>query len=802
MSTFIHDIKFGIRMLAKRPGVTAIAILILALGIGANTALFTVIHQVLLSPFPFDKSERLMMVEPQWKDGGLNGSSSGPDYLDWRDRNTVFEALSAFSMGQLNLTKAGDALAVKGFKATSNFYKVFNEEMSLGRGFRPEEDQDGNQDVTVLSYRLWRQRYGCDPNILGQRIDIDKVPHTVVGVAAQSMGFIDDFAQIYVPLNPSVLNRNRGNHHLIVLGRLKEDVTIAQAQGQMNQVAQQLSKEYPNTNDEKGVHIDSLHHRLISNVGKAFYILYGAVCLLLLVACINISNLLVAKAAVRRREMAIRQALGGGRRRLIQQLLTESLLLGLAGGALGLLFAFGGLDLLQTIAPKLQESGGNIPGFDEIRVNLPMLGFTLVVSVLASLAFGLIPAWQSSGTHVNNTLKETGIGLSRGPGRHHTLGSLVVGQIALAFILLVGAGLLVKSFTLLQKRDPGFNPNGLLAVHIDRPRSRNTSNDIKPAVFFQQAVEQLAALPGVTSAGGVSLRPLNSDNNNSGVGLVGEQKRVNTEIRIVTHDYFRCMGIPLGPGRSFDHQDNGNNQAVVIVNREFVKRILPDRDPIGLQVNLWGRDRTIVGVVGNVPLNTLSSVGYKPFAYMPHSQHNEYGMTLFLRTEGDPLQWARAARQAIGRVDDNQPILYINTMSALALESVSLERFCTILIGTMATVALLMALVGLYAVMTFAVNERRVEVGIRMALGAEKRDILWLMTHKAFLLTLVGLVLGLVGALVVSRSMGSLLYQINTWDSTIFIAVPLLLFCVAMLACYIPARKATRLDPMKVLRYE
>lgn len=802
MSTFLNDTKFAFRQLRKRPGFSVVAVVILALGIGANTALFTIIHKVLLSPLAFPDSERLMMVEPQWQDGSLNGSCSGPDYKDWRDRNTVFEGMSAFTMGNINLTKSGDALAVKGFQVTANFFDVFAESISLGRGFYEHEDQASHRDVVILSHLLWRERYASDPNIIGTQIDIEKVPHTVVGVAAQSMGFIDDFTQIYIPMDREILNRNRGSHYMIVLGRLKEHVTVHQAQAQMAQIGKQLAQEYPNTNRTKGVHVQSLHERLIGGVRTAFAILYGAVTLLLLVACINISNLLVANAAVRRREIAIRQALGGGRWRLMRQLLTESLFLGLAGGVLGLFFAFAGLDILQMIAPKLQTTGGNIPGFDEIGINPTILGFTLTLSIVTGLAFGMIPAWQNSASQVNLTLKETGVGLSRGPKRHRTLGTLVVAQIALAFILLAGAGLLVKSFSLLQKRDPGFKAEGLLAIHIDRPRSKNTTHDMKPAVFFQRATEKLAALTGVDSAAAVSLRPLSSDNNNSGVRVVGKDHSINAETRIITTDYFHCLGIPMHQGRPFRLQDSADNQSVVIVNRELVDRLLPDRDPLGQKVNLWGQERTIVGVVGNVTLNRLNSVQDKAFVYMPHTQNQEYGMTLFIRTQTDPIQWAGAARQALRTIDDNQPILYISKMSNLALESVSLERFCTILIGGMASVALFMALVGLYAVMAFAVNERRVEVGIRMALGAVKSDILLLVIKKAFFLTLIGLGVGLIGALAMSRTMGSMLFQISSWDPATFVLVPALLFAVSMLACYLPARKATQLDPMKVLRYE
>jgi putative ABC transport system permease protein len=802
MNTFFNDIKYAFRQLRKKPGFTIVAVLILALGIGANTALFSIIYNILLSPLRLPDSERLMMIEPQWKDGSLNGSSSGPDYLDWRDRNTCFEGLTALSMGNMNLTKAGDALTVKGFEVTPNFFEVVNDDMALGRGFRENEDLTGNDEVVVLSYALWRDRYGCDPNILNQQVDIDKVPHTVIGVAAAGMTFLDDFTQMYVPIPRQSLTYNRSNHYLIVLGRLKPKISIELAKAQLSQIARQLAEEHPDTNREKGVYVGSLHERLVSGIRVAFYILYGAVTLLLLTACTNISNLLIAHASTRRREMAIRQALGGHRWRLIRQLLTESLLLGLMGCIIGLLFAFFGLDVLLLITPKLQETGTNIPGFSEIEINSSVFYFTLALSLIASLVFGIIPAWQGSGFNLSHTLKETGASQSRGPRRHRTLGTLVVAQVAMACVILAGAGLLLKSFTLLKLRDPGFNPKGLLAIHIERPRSKNTANDMKPAVFFQRATEQLAALHGVESAGAISLRPLSSENNNTGVGVAGKEERVGAETRRVTQDYFHCLGIPILQGRFFSLQDNSENQPVVIVNQDLVRRLLPDRDPIGQQIDFWGQPRTIVGVVGNVTPNSLHTVVYRPFVYVPHTQSEAYGMTLFIRTNRDPMQWAQAVRQVIREIDDNQPILYINKMTQLAMASISLERFCTILIAIMAGVALFMALVGLYAVMAFSINERRSEVGIRMALGAEKINILMLVTRKAFLLTITGLAIGMVIALILSCTMSSMLYSISTWDPATFILVPILLFIIAMLACYIPARKAMKLDPMKVLRYE
>ena len=510
MGTLWQDIRFGARMLAKRPGFTLAVALVLALGIGPNTALFTVIHSVLLSPLPFPEAHRIMILGPEWN-GLRSSTSSGPDYLDWAERNTAFESMCAIEFCRLNLTGTGEPLALKGFRTTSSFFSTLQPKMALGPGFRPDASQGGNPYVAILTHGLWRDRFDSDPNIVGRTIALDKTPYTVVGVAAPLMGFIEDMAQIFIPLQESQLaQEDRGAHGLIVLGRLKSDVSCAQALAQMKQVAAQLAKEYPDTNSDKGIDLEPLHKVLIASIRTAFLVLYGAVIILLLIACVNVSNLLVAKAATRSHEIAIRRSMGAGRTRIIRQLLTESLLLGLLGGALGLVLAFWGLDLLQLIAPRIQSTAGSgIPGFEEIRLNLPVLGFTLVLSVVASLAFGILPAWQGSRFGLVNTLRETGRRASHAQTRHRTLGMLIVGQIALALILLTSAGLLIRSFVRIQQSHPGFDARDLLALQVVRP---HTSSQQDSATFFQQALEELEALPGVQAVGAVDIAPMSPTN--------------------------------------------------------------------------------------------------------------------------------------------------------------------------------------------------------------------------------------------------------------------------------------------------
>jgi putative ABC transport system permease protein len=805
MKTIWQDIRYGVRMLTKRPGFTVTAAIVLALGIGANTALFSVVHSVMLSPLPFNEAERLVFVQTLWRSSGNKSNVSGPDYIDWAERNQVMEGLSAFNACQLNLTGSGEPLALYGFRASTNFFDVLrSHKMTLGRGFRPDESQTGNSYVTVLSHNLWRDRFDSDPNIIGKIITLDGAPFTVVGVAGPLMGFIEEMVRIYIPLTrEELINNNRSRHYLNVLGRIKPEFSIAQAQAQMDQVALQVARENPNSNIDKGVFIQPLHEMLVDSVRTAFLVLYGAVTVLLLVACVNVSNLLVAKASARSREIAIRQALGAGRVRLMRQLLTESILLGIVGGILGLILAFWSLDMLQLIAPKLQQiGGGGIPGFEEIRVNLPVLGFTIGLSLIAGLLFGMVPALQGTHLGLSNTLKETGQRVSHGRTRHRTLGMLVVAQIALAMILLTGAGLLVKSFIKLQTSHPGFNADRLLALYVVRPDTKENQDLIHRVEFSKRTIEGLAALHGVESAGAIDMHPMSASNSNSTFRIVGKEVSPSAEQRIASCDYFRCLGIPLIQGRTFTPQDNHQSQPVVIVSKELVRRYLPDRDPIGQVINFWGRERTIVGVVGDVKIRTLRTDDYPPFVYMPLAQECGHHMSFFIRTTGDPIKWASAARKVLWDIDPSQPILYVETMDQLVLNSISVERFCTILLTVMAGVALIMALVGLYGVMTFAVTERRNEIGIRMALGAQNMDILGLVIKKAFILTIIGLVIGLVCALAVCRLMTSLLYNISVYDPATFVLIPLLLLCVAMLACYIPARKAAQLNPVETLRYE
>ena len=807
MSSLLQDLRYGLRMLVKTPGVTVFSVLAVAIGIGANTALFSMIYGVLLSPLPFPSPERLMWVATLWDDLG-ESNVSGPDYLDWAEQNTTFENLCALQGNcRFSLIGQGDPVALTGFRVSASFFDAMGGPPALGRGFLPEESVSGNHRVTVLSHRLWESRFDSNPDIVGQEIMMGDGPLTVVGVDRPSMGFLEEMAQLYVPFIREDLQQGRGRHYLNVIGRLKPDVTGDQAQADMSAIAGRLAQEHVQSNKRKGVKIVPLQEILIREVRTAFYVLYGAVGFLLLIACVNVANLLLAKSGARSKEIAIRCALGAGRLRIFRQVLTESVLLALIGGGLGLLLSLWGLDMLQLIAPRLGMTGSTMPGFDEIGLNSTVLAFTTMLSVCTGVVFGLVPAWQTSSLRIDETLKEEGRASSGGETRHRVLNCLVVSEIALALILLVGAGLLVKSFYNLQTTSPGFNSKRVLAVEMERPFTSQNEESRNRAAFYKQALQRIAALPGVESVGAINICPLSPYQSNDGFTIEGRPPLADgewtvAEYRNVTQDYFSTMQIPLISGRFFTEHDNGSERGIVIVNEEFVRQHLSNEEPIGQRIRFHGTVKEIVGVVGDVKLRSLNAKEYLPFMYEPVDQNCWHAMTILARSHFDPMALASAVRQGIWSVDSNQPILRIRTMKQVAANSVSVEYFCMILLSAMAGVALLLAMIGIYGVIAYSVNQRTREIGIRMALGAQASDVLKLVVAHGLRLTLISVAIGLAGAFVLPRVLSRLLYEVSPTDPLTFSAASLVLTAIAVLASYIPARKAAKVDPMTALHYE
>jgi putative ABC transport system permease protein len=793
-------------MLGKSPGFAAVVVLVLALGIGANTAIFTMTHAVLMSPLPFEQPERLVQLQNQWKKSGREFPVSGPEYLDWAKHSTVFDGLSASTYATFSLTGVTEPLALMGPKVTPGFFHTLGAPLLLGRDFYEEEAETGRHRVAVLSHRLWRTTFGGDPNIVGRQIVLDGAPWTIVGVARPTMGFIEDLAQLYVPLPREDLQTGRSNRYLSVFGRLQSGVSIEQARAQMDLMAAQLAQENPDVNKDQGIGIRAVQDLIGTVLRVAFLVLHGAVALVLLIACANAANLLLARAGTRAREVAVRCALGAGRGRILRQMLTESLLLGLLGGGLGLILAFWGLGVLRVIAPKLGGGGGKLPGFDEIRLDPTVLGFTVLLSVLTAVVFGLVPAWRTSHYRFHAALSEGGSRASTGLSRQRMLGALVVSQIALALVLLTGSGLLIRSFLRLTRVNPGFVAGGLLAVQMERPDTPENREEPRRAAFYQQLVDRLRDLPGVESAGAIDRAPIGSSSSQTGFYLrdetSGADRMVMGQYRLVTDDYFQCLKIPLLQGRFFTPSDRMTEEKIIIVDRRFVERYLPNGEPLGKTVTHWGTVKRTVGVVGDVKLFALDDRDDQPVVYEPIHQTCSRGMTVLLRTARDPMQLAPAVQRVVWDIDPDQPILRTQTMNQILGDSTSMSRFCLILFLAMGSVALLMAITGIYAIVAFAVNERKREIGIRLAFGAEQGDIQKLVIRRGALLLAAGLVAGVVGALVLTRCVSSLLFQISPTDPVTFVGAVLLLTAVALAACYLPARRAAKIDPMVTLRYE
>jgi predicted permease len=822
MNTLWQDLRYGVRTLLKKPGFALVAVITLALGIGANTAIFSVVNAVLLRPLPYDQADRLVYLSerhPKFE----RMSISYPDFSDWRAQNQVFEKIGVYNFGDYNLTGSGEPERLRGGRASADLFAALRVRAALGRLFTNEEDQPGAPAVTVLSHQLWQRRFGGNPNILNQALTLNDRSYTVIGVLPPGFRF-GGRTELWVPAGQLAAQpawQQRGNHPgLRGIARLKAGVTLEQARADMDAIAARLEQQYPDSNKYVGVRIIPLLENYVSDVRRALWVLLGAVGLVLLIACANVANLMLARAAARQRELAVRVALGASRWRIVRQLLTESLLLALVGGALGLLLAQWGVDLI------LAFSADSLPRTDEIRLDNYVLSFTAAVAILTGIFFGLAPALQASRTDVQEALKETARGTTG--GRHRLRQGLVVAEVALTLVLLIGAGLLIRSFYRLQQVNPGFVDENVLSFTISLPEQKYPDEN-QWLNFYQQVSERLRALPGVQTVSLTSRVPMGGNDWQTGFRVAGQPppppgQGHSMEVTLAGPDYFRVMGIPLLRGRYFTEQDNraslneaqlrGLNQRqrirvglqTIIVDEEFARRHWPNEDPVGKQV-LWGQGPnepplTVVGVVGRVKLYSPNEPagfvqGYFPFLQLPDS-----GMSFIVKTTLDPEQLVTAARQQVQAVDPNQPIYDFKTLMQLRAESVAPQRLNLLLLGLFAAVALALAVVGIYGVMSYAVEQRTHEIGLRMALGAQTRDVLKLVVGQAMKLALLGVALGLLGAVALTGLMKNLLFGVTATDPLTFAGVALLLALVALLACWIPARRAAKVDPLIALRCE
>ena len=811
METIFQDIRYALRMLQKRPGFTAVAMLALTLGIGANTAIFSVVNGVLLRPLPYKAPDRIVTIwEPSR--GGHTLGLTDLEFFDFREQNHVFEEVAAFATGATNLTGNGEPERIAATWASAGFFPSLGVQPALGRAFTADDDKPGSAKVVVLSYGLWQRRFGSDPSIIGQQMSLNGLSRTIIGVMPGSFSFSNKDVQLWLPLGLDRADVSPRDRSYYAIARLRSDVTLEQARVEMNALAAQLAedhkKRYPEgVNATQSVNLIPLHELIVGDIRPALLVLLAAIGFVLLIACANVANLLLARAEARQKEIAIRIALGASRRRIIQQLLTESVLLSSMGGGMGLLLAFWGVEALLAIAPA------SIPRTSEVGVDATVLIFTLAVSVVAGIIFGLAPGLQASRADLNVSFKE-GRGSTGDPGRRRTRRLLVVSEIALSFVLLAGAGLMIKSFWRLLNVDPGFDPKNVLTAQIALPQSRYRQRQQVDA-FYKQLLERVESLPGVQSAGTVTVLPLSGFNSNASFEIEGKPRLSddvpqNADYRMISEDYFRAMGIPLMKGRSFAESDREDAPAVVLIN-ETMTSFWPDEDPVGKRINLgvpgspWF---TIVGIAKDIKHKGLD-IRPKPEMFFLHSQNayssafGVYGsMTLVARTSSSPIMLAGAIKSVVQALDKDLPVARIQTMEQVLSASVSQPRFTMLLLAVFAVLALALAAVGIYGVMSYSVAQRTHEFGIRMALGADARDVMRLVLREGLIIVSMGVAIGLALAFIATRLISSFLFGVRPSDPLTFLAMSLLLTGVALGACFVPGRRATKVDPMEALRYE
>ena len=804
MESLIKDIRFGIRSLLKRPGFSFIAIVTLGLGIGANTAIFSVVNGVLWRPLPYANPKQLVSV---WENHKARGGPerewfSPSDFADWRDQNSSFSHLAALNDWAPTLTGRDEPEALLGALVSHDMFSMLGVAPALGRSFLPEEDRPNAANVVMLSHELWQRRFNSDQAIVGKSVSLNQESYSVVGVmpAGFQLPVIPN-AQLWRPITPA-LNPScqRGCLVLRVIGRLKPEVTFEQAQADTATVAARLATQYPDTNSKVGATLVPLHEQLVGNIKRPLLVLLGAVGFVLLIACANVANLTLARAATREREIALRAALGASRGRVIRQLLTESALLAAAGATAGLGLAFALLRLLISLSPP------GTPGLDKIGIDGYVLGFTFLVAVLTGLFFGLAPALQLSKADLNHTLKDTGKGVPGGSRGGRLRGALVVTEIALALILLIGSGLLMKSFILMQRVDPGFNPDHLLTLRVILNRTSYPGNP-QVTEFYSQLLERVKALPGAESVGLISTLPFSGNETDTDFLIEGRpapppNQEPTAWFNLVSPEYFKTMELPVIKGRSFTALDNEKSPLVVIISETMARRYFPNEEPLGKRIGRGpDRWREIVGVVRDVKHFGLDA-DTPPTMYMPVRQVPGRAMTLVVRTNGDALSLAPSLRAQVWAGDRNLAIANFGTMKDLVSASIIQQRFILLLLACFAGLALLLAAVGIYGVMSYAVTQRTHEIGIRMALGASMGDVLKLIVRNGIALTLIGVAIGLALAFALTRLMTSLLFGVTPTDALTFAMVSGGLVLVALVACFIPARRATKVDPLVALRYE
>ena len=809
MLTMWQDIRYALRMLSKSAGFTVVVILTLALGIGANTAIFSVVSAVLLQPLPFPQPERIVSIHGlDLRSGETGRPLSYPDFADLQAQSKTLGSVAAYDDGTATLTAAGDPVHLELCGVSADMFAVLRAKPMFGRVFVSTEDRPGSR-VVILSHRLWKTRFGGDPNVASKPIMLDGKPYTIAGVMPPEFQFPLDAQpmDLWMSMGAAVdaeSQTERGSHFLKVIGRLKDGATLQQANAETSEIAARLANQYPDTNGHMGMGLEPEINALVGKVQPALLLVLGAVGFLLLIACANAANLLLARAAGRQREMAIRASLGAGRARILRQLLTESVLLALAGGASGLLLAVWGAAALTNL-PSV-----GIPRLASAGVDLRGLGFTLGVSLLTGVLFGLAPALHASRFNLFGSLKEGGRTATDGMGRSRVRSILVISQVSLAVVLLIGASLMIESMYYLLHQSPGFDPQGVLAFDLDLPDARYGKPE-QSADFFKELLSRLRNVPGVKNASAVMPLPLSSGIMRTSFEIEGQPMAKSdlprTQIRAVGLDYFQAMRIPLIAGREFTGRDDRNASHVIIINQTLSRRFFPNENPLGKHMKPGmsaGKTDSmceIVGVVGDVKHRNLWQQP-DPESYVPYEQNSIGAMNVVVRSENDPMLLLPAIREQLRSLDAELPIYHAQRMEEYVAASVAQRRFTGLLCAVFAGAGLLLAVVGLFGVMSYSVAQRTHEIGVRLAVGAEKPDILRLILTEGMRITVVGIALGLLGAFAVSSVVKSQLFGVSATDPLTFLGVVAALALVALAACYIPARRATRVDPMVALRYE
>ncbi|MDT5270423.1 MAG: hypothetical protein QOH49_2609 [Acidobacteriota bacterium] len=805
MQTLIQDIRHSLRMLLKNRAFTLTALFTLALGIGANSAVFSVINAVLLRPLPYKDSERIVFLwSKSQKETSDHATVSLADYQDWKEQSRSFEAMGAYAPRAYNLSGVGDPEGIQGVMTSSGFFEAVGAEPALGRVFRPEEERE---NLVVISQGVWQRYFNSNPGALGQKITLSSTPYTVIGIMPAGFDFPNKDVEVWTSF--SIVRtvpqfKSRSARVLRLVGRLKPGVSAEQARAELGGVTGRLEQQFPDTNTGIGANVVPIREQLFGNIRLMLFFVWAAVGLVLLIACANLASLLMARTAAREREFAIRTALGASRMRLIRQLLTESLVLSVVGGVLGLLLAVWGVSLLVSLSPS------DLPRINAAALDARSVIFTFGLALLTGVIFGLAPALQASRQNLAGTLKEGGRGTSGGAHQRRLRGLVIVAEVALSLVLLVGAGLMIGSLMRLNNVEYGFNQTNVLTMYIAYAKEKY-QEPAQQTAFLERILQQLKGTPGVQEAAySLSLPPDNLFNKEPFVidGRGEEQQAASADFLPISARYFRALGVPLLAGREFTDDDRANTPQVVIINQTLAKRFFPTEDPIGKRIVEGntaaapdGAKFTIVGVVGDVKYSGLSSkVG--PQLYFPYTQQPISGGYFVVRTSADPGTMLQSARKAVYAVDNEQPVRLLKTMDQLLSESVAQQRFSMLLLNVFAAAALLLTSIGLYGLMAYSVTQRTHEIGIRLALGAKQRNVLLMVLKHGMTLALVGMVIGLIGAFAGARVITSLLFGVSASDPIIFLGAALAIIAVALLACLIPARRAARVDPIVALRQE